>query len=53
MEEGTVSVRRKFSGNQGSVRLDDFIKNILEVKLGLHPIIFVTHPENLGGFKNE
>ncbi|MBI65494.1 MAG: threonine--tRNA ligase [Candidatus Marinimicrobia bacterium] len=30
MEENSVSVRRKFSGNQGSIKLDDFIKNILE-----------------------
>jgi len=30
MEEKTVSVRRKFSGNEGSVKLNDFIKNILK-----------------------
>jgi len=30
MEDKTVSVRRKFSGNQGSLKLDDFISNIMQ-----------------------
>ena len=30
MNDKTVSVRRKFSGNQGTLKLDDFISNIVE-----------------------
>ena len=30
VEDITVSIRRKFSGTQGSMQLGDFIKNILE-----------------------
>tara|TARA_B100000965_G_scaffold54894_2_gene41352 strand:- start:8772 stop:10730 length:1959 start_codon:yes stop_codon:yes gene_type:complete len=30
MNDKTVSIRRKFSGNQGTLKLDDFISNIVE-----------------------
>ena len=30
MEENTVSIRRKFSGNQGTLKVDDFISNVVE-----------------------
>ena len=40
MEENTISVRRKFSGNEGSLKLDDFILDITkEISSRKHKII--------------
>ena len=40
MEENTISIRRKFSGNEGSLKLNDFISDITkEISSRKHNII--------------